>query len=87
MKLWHVVGLLVVTTIAMLLAAGQVVTFIWLSSFPEQAHRLSTLEGKVWLYTAACLALLVADTCLAVTLVRRLWRKRLGGSPAEPAQG
>lgn len=87
MKLWHVVVLLVVTTIAMLLAAGQVVTFIWLSSFPEQAHRLSVLEGKVWLYAAACLALLVADAYLAMTLIRRFRKKKRGGSPSEPALG
>ena len=87
MKLWHVVVLFVVTTIAALLAAGQVVTFIWLSSFPERAHRLSVLEGQVWFYTAACLALLVADAYLAVTLIRRLWKKRLGGSPSERAKG
>ena len=87
MKLWQVVALFVVTTIAMLLAAGQVVTFIWLSSFPEQAHRLSVLEGKVWFYTAACLALFVADAYLAVALIRRLWKKRLGRSPSEPAKG
>lgn len=62
-----IVGLL----LAAFITAGQAITFVWLSAFPERASQLESLEIKFWIYAAISVALLIADVVLFVLLVRQ----------------
>jgi len=69
---WRRVLVIVVLLIAAFLAAGQAITFAWLSAFPEQASQLGSLQLKFWSYTAAAVILVLIDLVLAVRLVRQM---------------
>lgn len=73
---WRLLLLILVLLLAAFLAAGQAVTFAWLSSFPERASQLPSLERKFWAYSASAAALLMVDIWLSVRLVRDARRRR-----------
>jgi len=66
------VGLL----IAAFLAAGQAITFAWLSSFPERSSQLQSLEIRFWSYTAISAILFVIDIALLVRMVKQIKDRR-----------
>lgn len=69
---WRVVLLIVGLLIAALFAAGQAITFAWLSAFPERASQLDTLEIKFWGYATLSAALVIIDLVLFVRLVKQI---------------
>jgi hypothetical protein len=69
---WRLVFLMVGLLLAALFAAGQAVTFAWLSAFPERASQLESLEIKFWSYAAVSAALVIIDLVLLVALVRQI---------------
>ncbi len=73
---WRLVFVMVCLLLAALLAIGQAVTFAWLSSFPERASQLASLEVKFWSYMAIAAALVVIDLGLLVRMVRQIKAKR-----------
>ena len=58
-------------SLAAFLAAGQAVTFAWLSAFPERASQLESLETRFWGYATVSAILVIVDLILLVRLVRR----------------
>jgi heme/copper-type cytochrome/quinol oxidase subunit 2 len=73
---WRLVLLMVCLLLAAFLAAGQAITFAWLSAFPERAPQLEALELKFWSYAAISFALVVIDFGLLVRLVRQVKARR-----------
>lgn len=78
---WRVVFVMVGLLLAALFALGQAVTFAWLSSFPERAPQLESLEVKFWSYVAIAAALVIIDLGLLVRMVRQIKAKRRIGGP------
>lgn len=62
--------------LAALFAAGQAITFAWLSSFPEQAPQLESLEIKFWSYTVLSASLFIIDVVLLLRLKRQIAEQR-----------
>ena len=73
---WRLVFLIVGLLLAAFLAAGQAITFAWLSSFPERASQLESLEIKFWSYAVVSAVLVVIDLALFVYLVRQIKDRR-----------
>jgi len=73
---WRLVFLMVGLLLAAFLAAGQAITFAWLSSFPERASQLESLEIKFWSYAVVSAVLIVIDLALFVYLVRQIKDRR-----------
>ena len=73
---WRLVFLMVVLLLAAFLAAGQAITFAWLSSFPERASQLESLEIKFWSYAAVSVALVAIDLALLVRLIKQIRIRR-----------
>jgi membrane protein implicated in regulation of membrane protease activity len=69
---WWMIGLL----LAAFLAAGQAITFAWLSAFPEQASRLHTLEIKFWSYATLAVVLVIIDLGLLVRLIQQIRERK-----------
>ena len=69
---WRLLFLIVGLLLVALLAAGQAITFAWLSSFPERASELESLRIKFWSYTTISVVLIFVDLILAVRLVKRI---------------
>jgi hypothetical protein len=67
---------MVVLLLAAFLAAGQAITFAWLSSFPERASQLESLEIKFWSYAAVSVALVAIDLALLVRLIKEIRIRR-----------
>ena len=72
----QLVFLIVILFIAAFLAAGQAITFVWLSSFPERAAQLESLEIKFWSYAVLSAALFMVDVVLLVRLVKQISERR-----------
>jgi hypothetical protein len=72
---WRLVFVMVCVFLAALLAVGQAVTFAWLSSFPERAPQLESLEVKFWGYVAITTVLVIIDVGLLVRIVRQMKAK------------
>jgi membrane protein implicated in regulation of membrane protease activity len=68
---WRLVLLIVGLLLVALFAAGQAVTFAWLSSFPERASQLDALEIKFWSYATLSAVLVIIDLILLVRLVKQ----------------
>jgi hypothetical protein len=69
--LWFQGFLVIALFLASCLAAGQAITFAWISSFPEQASRLESLEIKFWGYAALSIALFVIDIFVILRVLKR----------------
>ena len=69
---WRNVFLIVFLFLAACFAAGQAFTFAWLSTFPERASQLKSLEIKFWSYTVVSAILLIVDFVLFVRLIKRI---------------
>jgi membrane protein implicated in regulation of membrane protease activity len=65
-----------------LVAAGQAITFAWLSSFPERASQFASLEIKFWRYTIVAVVLVLIDLVLLVRLIGQIKNKRSNSSAA-----
>ena len=72
----QLVFLIVILFITAFLAAGQVITFAWLSSFPERAIQLESLEIKFWSYAVLSVSLFMVDVVLLVHLVKQISERR-----------
>jgi hypothetical protein len=68
------------------LAAGQAITFAWLSAFPERAAQLDSLAIKFWSYAAVSVVLMVIDLGLLVRLVRQIKDRRRRSSVANEGE-
>lgn len=68
---WRLVLLAVAILIAALLAAGQAITFAWLSSFPERASRFAAYEINFWCYGTASVVLIGAEIALLWHIFKR----------------
>lgn len=73
---WRLVFLMMGLLLAAFLAAGQAITFAWLSSFPERASQLASLEIKFWTYAAVSAVLVVIDLGLLLRLIRLIRDRR-----------
>jgi membrane protein implicated in regulation of membrane protease activity len=73
---WRFVFLILAILLLAFLAAGQAITFAWLSSFPERASQLASLEIKFWSYTILAAILTLVDLGLLVRLIRHIREKR-----------
>lgn len=71
MKTSRLVLLMLLLLFGALFAAGQAVTFAWLSAFPERASHLDSLAFKFWVYAALCVVLLLVDFGLLIEIIRR----------------
>lgn len=71
MKTSRLVLLMLLLLFGALFAAGQAVTFAWLSAFPERASQLDSLAFKFWIYAALCVVLLLVDFGLLIEIIRR----------------
>jgi membrane protein implicated in regulation of membrane protease activity len=69
---WRLVILIVALLLVACFAAGQAVTFAWLSSFPERASQLESLRAKFWSYTVVSAVLLLISLALGVRLFNRI---------------
>jgi membrane protein implicated in regulation of membrane protease activity len=69
---WRLLFLIVGLLLLALLAAGQAITFAWLSSFPERASEIGSLRIKFWSYATISVVLIFVDLALAVRLFRRI---------------
>jgi membrane protein implicated in regulation of membrane protease activity len=67
-----ILGLLV----AAFLAAGQAITFAWLSSFPERSSQLQSLEIKFWSYAVISAILLLIDLVLIARVAKQIRDRR-----------
>ena len=85
--LWRLVFLIVVLLLAACLAAGQAITFAWLSSFPERASQLESLRIKFWSYSISCAVLVIIDLALGVRLFKRIKEARGRGRPESNGPG
>ena len=72
----QLVFLIVILFITAFLAAGQVITFAWLSSIPERAIQLESLEIKFWSYAVLSVSLFMVDVVLLVHLVKQISERR-----------
>lgn len=70
-KLWFQVFLIIVLFLTSCWAVSQAVSFAWLSSFPEQASRLQSLEMKFWSYTVLSIVLFVIDIIYIKRVLKR----------------
>lgn len=80
---WRLVWLMIGLLLAAFLAAGQAITFAWLSAFPERASQLHTLEIKFWSYATLAVVLVIIDLGLLVRLIRQITadqRKKTGAA-------
>lgn len=76
-NLWFRVLIIIILFLVACFAAGQAITFAWISSFPEQTSRLESLEIKFWTYTIASIVLFVVDLILVIKGIRRAnWKSR-----------
>lgn len=64
-----------------LFAAGQAITFAWLSAFPERASQLDSLTFKFWAYAGLCVVLILVDLGLLIEIIRRKRKVSRGGTP------
>ena len=62
----HLGFLILALLLLAFLAAGQAITFAWLSSFPERASQLASLDIKFWIYATAAVVLVLIDLGLVV---------------------
>lgn len=69
---WRLVIAVAGVSLAAFLAAGQAVTFAWLSAFPERASQLESLEVKFWVYAIVSAILVIVDLVLLVRLVLQI---------------
>jgi membrane protein implicated in regulation of membrane protease activity len=69
---WPLVLLIVGLLVVACLAAGQAITFAWLSSFPERATQLESLRIKFWSYASVSAVLVFIDVILVVRLTKRI---------------
>jgi membrane protein implicated in regulation of membrane protease activity len=69
---WPLVRLIVGLLVVACLAAGQAITFAWLSSFPERATQLESLRIKFWSYASVSAVLVFIDVILVVRLTKRI---------------
>jgi hypothetical protein len=67
----RLVCLMVVVLLAAIFAAGQAITFAWLSAFPEQSARLTLLETKFWIWAVTSVLLIAIDLGLLICVVQR----------------
>jgi heme/copper-type cytochrome/quinol oxidase subunit 2 len=68
---WPLVLLIVTLLFAAILAAGQAITFAWLSAFSEREFHIHSLEIKFWSYAIASVVLVLIDLALLVLLIRQ----------------
>lgn len=73
---WRQVLLIFAVLLVALFAAGQAITFAWLSAFPERASQLESLRTRFWTYAAASAVLVVFDAVLLLNLVRKIKSRR-----------
>ena len=73
---WRLVFLMMGLLLVAVLAAGQAITFAWLSAFPERASQIDSLEIKFWSYATLSAALVVIDVGLLVRLIRQIKDRR-----------
>lgn len=52
-------------------AAGNAVTFAWLSGFPERATTIPALQRKFWIWVVVSICLAIFDVVLFVALLLR----------------
>ena len=78
---------MVVLLVAALFAVGQAITFAWLSSFPERASNLESLEFRFWGYAAIAVALVLIDLGLLVRLVRQIKGRRRDLTSSQDSKG
>lgn len=69
---WPLVLVILGLLVAACLAAGQAITFAWLSSFPERATQLESLRIKFWSYASVSVVLVFIDAILVVRLIKRI---------------
>ena len=63
---WRLVLVMLALLAAAILAAGQAITIAWLSSFPERASQVSSLEKQFWMYAILSAVLFIIDLALLV---------------------
>ena len=73
---WRLVLLALGLALAAFLAAGQAVTFAWLSSFPERASQLQSLETKFWGFAALSVVLGAAALALFIRVIKKINERR-----------
>ena len=71
-----IIILVALLLIAAIFAAGQAVTFAWLSNFPERAGQIESLKIKFWSYAVLSGAFFAIDGALLVYLSRQLRKRR-----------
>ena len=81
---WRLVFLMMGLLLVAFLAAGQAITFAWLSAFPERASQLDSLEIKFWSYAALSAALVIIDVGLLVRLIRQIKDRRKKSEGSNP---
>ena len=67
---WRRTLLIVLVFMAALLAAGEAVSMIWLSGFPEWQPWLESLKIKFWCYAALSAFLMIIDVVLIARFIR-----------------
>ncbi|WP_221063465.1 hypothetical protein [Methylomagnum ishizawai] len=73
---WQLVFLMMCLLLGAFLSIGQAITFAWLSTFPERASQIESLEIKFWSYAAIALVFVIIDLGLLVRLIRHIKREK-----------
>ena len=69
---WRLVVAIIAIFVLALFAAGQAVTFAWLSGFPERASQLPSLQLQFWSYAIASVILLLIDIVLTIYVLKKI---------------
>jgi len=73
---WKLIVISIGLLLLGLLAAGQAVTFAWLSAFPDRAEQIESLQLKFWAYVLGAVICFALEGVVIVRLVS--WMRKGG---------